>query len=402
MAPFYQFSGEKMDKSYNSTIYASYIGYITQAVVNNFAPLLFITFNSQLGISMELIALLITINFGTQLTVDYLSEKFVGRVGTRFAVVTAHFFSAAGLFMLSFMPFIAGFWGIVLSTVTYAIGGGLIEVIISPIVEACPTKRKAAAMSLLHSFYCWGQLFTVLVSTVFFKTIGIDKWYIMSCIWALIPLFNAFWFMYVPINSGEVEKTDTPRKELFSSAMFWILLVLMLCAGASELGMSQWASAFAEDALKVDKTIGDLAGPCLFAALMGISRVFYARFSHRISITRFMTYSCILCIITYLAAGLSQNPVISLIGCAVCGFSVGIMWPGTYSIAAGKLSGAGVLMFSTLALAGDLGCSVGPGVIGAVSSSFGLKLGMLAGIIFPCLMLVGIILLKKVSPKKSG
>ena len=389
-----------MNPRYNQTIYASYIGYITQALVNNFAPLLFITFNKKLGISMELISLLIIINFGTQLLVDWASSKYVRKVGTRFAVVSAHFFASAGLFSMAFLPVRFGFGGLVVSTVLYAIGGGLIEVIISPIVEACPTSKKAAVMSILHSFYCWGQLATILVSTMFFTLAGIDNWWILSILWSILPFLNAFWFMFVPINTDEVEQPSSSRKKLFASKLFWVLLLLMLCSGASELAMSQWASAFAEDALGISKTAGDLAGPCMFATLMGFSRVLHAKISDKVSIEGFMIFSCILCIASYLSAAIFKIPALNLAGCAVCGFSVGIMWPGTYSIAASKIPSGGVAMFSTLALAGDMGCSAGPGLIGIVSSkSGGLKSGMLAGTFFPILMLFGIFALAKLSKK---
>ena len=388
-----------MKNGYNQTIYASYIGYITQALVNNFSPLLFITFNKTLGISMELIALLITINFGTQLLVDWVSSRYVNKVGTRFAVVSAHFFAAAGVFSMAFLPSAFGFCGLAVSTMLYAVGGGLIEVIISPIVEACPTEKKAAVMSVLHSFYCWGQLATILVSTLFFSVFGMENWKTLAMLWAIIPFINAFWFMLVPINTEDVEQPSSSKKQLFKSGLFWILLLLMLCSGASELGMSQWASAFAEDALGISKTIGDLAGPCMFAFLMGISRILHAKLTDRISIESFMVCSGILAVASYLTASVFNIPAINLIGCAICGFSVGVMWPGTYSLAASKIPTGGVAMFSTLALAGDLGCSVGPGMIGIFSSYGGLKTGVLVGAIFPALMILGIFLLKRQTRK---
>ncbi len=394
-----------MKSGFRQTIAASFVGYITQAIVNNFAPLLFVTFNRTLGVTMEKIALLITINFGTQLITDYVSRYIVDRFGTRAAVAAAHFFAASGLVMLSFMPRIAGFYGLIFSTVAYAVGGGLIEVLVSPIVEACPTQQKSASMSLLHSFYCWGQLLTILVSTLFFSVFGIANWGIISLIWAVIPLLNGFWFLKVPINDISENIQQASVKQLFSSKMLWTLLLLMVCSGASELGMSQWASAFAEDALGISKTAGDLAGPCLFALLMGISRIIYAVLSKKVSITTYMILSCILCVASYLTAALSQTPALSLAGCAVCGFAVGIMWPGTYSLAAAKLPTGGVALFSSLALAGDLGCTSGPAVIGLFSKGTqGLKAGMLCGSVFPAIMLIGIftlILIKKPVSKQA-
>lgn len=388
--------------NHNATIFASCIGYITQAVVNNFAPLLFLTFHKTLGISMDKIALLITVNFGTQLLLDLLSSKFVDRIGYRFSVVSAHIMAALGMILMAFLPARFGFAGLAVSTVIYAVGGGLIEVVISPIVEACPTKHKSAVMSILHSFYCWGQVFTVLCSTAFFAVFGMKLWPVLSVIWAAIPLFNAFLFMLVPIYTLNADGEGSNHKKLFTTGLFWIFLLIMVCSGASELAMSQWASAFAESALGVSKSIGDLAGMCMFAVMMGVSRVLYARLSKRVSIIKFMSLSAALCVASYLLASLSPNAVISLLGCALCGFSVGVMWPGTYSLAAEKIPSGGMSMFALLALAGDLGCSSGPGLVGFVSGVFddNLKVGLSAAVVFPSLLLVGLFLLKK-SGKKA-
>lgn len=386
-----------MKNNYNATIFASYIGYITQAVVNNFAPLLFLTFHEKLGISMDKIALLITINFGTQLILDFLSSKFVDKIGYRASVVGAHFFAALGMALMAFLPNLFGFWGLCVSTVVYAIGGGVIEVVVSPIVEACPTEKKSATMSILHSFYCWGQAFTVLCSTAFFALFGVDNWHVMSLIWAVIPFFNAILFMFVPVYTLNGGEKSASHKKLFSTGVFWVLLLILACSGASELAMSQWASAFAESALDVSKSVGDVFGTCMFAVTMGISRVLYAKLSDRVSIERFMAVSSVLCIVSYLLASLGKSSVIALLGCALCGFSVGIMWPGTYSIAAKRIPSGGVSMFALLALAGDLGCSSGPGVVGVVSGMFdeNLKIGLLAATIFPVLLIFGLFLLKR-------
>lgn len=388
--------------NYNATIFASYIGYITQAIVNNFAPLLFLTFNKSLGISMDKIALLITINFGTQLLLDLLSSKFVDRIGYKVSVVMAHFMASLGMILMAFLPFRFGFAGLTVSTMVYAVGGGLIEVVVSPIVEACPTKHKSAVMSILHSFYCWGQVFTVLCSTAFFAVFGMSAWPVLSVIWAVIPLINAFLFIAVPIYTLNPDGEGATHKKLFSTGLFWIFLLIMMCSGASELAMSQWASAFAESALGVSKSVGDLAGMCMFAVMMGISRVLYAKLSKKVSIVKFMAISAALCIISYLLASLSSYAFIALFGCALCGFSVGVMWPGTYSLAAEKIPAGGMSMFALLALAGDLGCTSGPGLVGFVSGIFedSLKAGLLSAAVFPSLLLIGLFLLKK-SAKKA-
>ncbi|MBQ8201892.1 MAG: MFS transporter [Clostridia bacterium] len=385
-------------KSYNHTIYASYLGYIMQAIVNNFAPLLFLTFMYDFELTMEKITLITTINFAVQLTVDAIAAKIVDRIGYRLCIVAAHVFAAIGLAGLAVFPSVMPpFAGILTAVVLYAIGGGIIEVLISPIVEACPTERKAAAMSLLHSFYCWGHVFLVVVSTAFFAVFGIGSWRVMACIWALIPLLNVFYFLLVPIYpivSGETKQLSLGQ--LCRMKMFWLLLVMMVCAGASEQAMSQWASAFAENALSISKTMGDLAGPCAFAVFMGTARALYGKFEQRIPLKQFMLGSSALCILCYLLAALCGQPLLALVGCASCGFSVGIFWPGTFSIAAPAIPGGGTAMYALMALAGDLGCSGGPTVVGMVSGAAGgdLRTGLIAAIIFPVLMLTLTALIK--------
>jgi MFS family permease len=391
---------KRIKTDYGHTIYASYIGYITQAIVNNFVPLLFLTFQSQYGVSLEMLGLLVTINFGVQLFVDFIAAKFIDKIGYRIAIVAAHIFSGLGLIGLAVLPeLFPPYVGIVLAIVCYAIGGGILEVLVSPIVEACPTTKKEAAMSLLHSFYCWGHVFVVLASTLFFTLVGIENWKWMAVIWAIVPFANAVYFSLVPLANIVEDGKGMTLKALFKNKTFWILFLLMICSGASEQGMSQWASAFAESGLKVSKTVGDLAGPCLFAVLMGTSRALYAKLSDKISLKAAMVGSGCLCIVCYLLAAFAPHPVLGLIGCAVCGFSVGIMWPGTFSLASNSLPAGGTAMFAFLALAGDLGCGSGPTIVGAVAEKFGddLKIGVLSAIVFPILLVVVNVLLKKKS-----
>lgn len=389
----------KKELQYNHTIYASYIGYITQAIINNFAPLLFLTFRSSFGLSLEQVAFLVTINFGVQLAVDMIAAKYADRIGYRKLIITAHACAAAGLAGLSLFPFLFrnAYAGIIVSVVCYAIGGGLIEVLVSPIVEACPTEKKEAAMSLLHSFYCWGHVFVVICSTAFFFLAGIENWRVLACLWAIIPFVNMFYYAKVPIAVLVEEGERTPLRQLFRSRMFWILFLLMICAGASEQAMSQWASAYAEAGLQVSKTIGDLAGPCTFAIMMGTARIVTAKLSGRFSSAAIMTASGVLCIAAYLLATLTGSPVLGLAGCGLCGFSVGALWPGTFSMAAKALPAGGTAMFALLALAGDVGCSLGPTYVGVVSASFGddLQKGILFGVVFPILLLAGLLLYRR-------
>ena len=379
-------------KSYSHTIYASYLGYITQAIVNNFAPLLFLTFMAEFDLTIERITLITTVNFAVQLAVDAMAARVVDRIGYRPCIVAAHVFSALGLLGLALLPSVMDpFAGVMTAVVLYAIGGGIIEVLISPIVEACPTEKKAAAMSLLHSFYCWGHAALVLLSTGFFAGFGMGGWRVLACIWALVPLINTVYFLLVPIYPIVPDAAQQMSiGQLMKQRMFWVLMVMMVCAGASEQGMSQWASAFAEKGLGISKAMGDLAGPCAFALCMGTARAIYGKFSERIPLRVFMMGSCGLCIACYLTAALSGNALLGLAGCALCGFSVGVFWPGTFSTAALALPGGGTAMYALMALGGDLGCSGGPTLVGLVAgaSDGGMHAGLIAAIVFPALMLV--------------
>lgn len=386
-----------MNLSYKSTLAACYTGYVVQAVVNNFVPLLFLTFQGTYGISLSRITILITVNFLTQLIVDMLSAGFVDRAGYRASAVAAHAFAFAGLAGLAFLPDVTAdpFAGLLISVVVYAVGGGLLEVLISPIVEALPTKNKEKSMSMLHSFYCWGHVAVVLLSTLFFLVFGIDNWKILALLWALVPAANLVVFTKVPLYPLVSEDEEgIPLTGLIKRPVFWIFLVVMTCAGASEQAVSQWASSFAEQGLGVSKTIGDLAGPMLFAVCMGTSRFLYGLYGDKIALKKAMSGSALLCIASYFVISLSPAAALSLIGCGICGFSVGIMWPGTFSMAAASLKGGGTAMFAFFALAGDLGCSGGPSFVGMLSESSGkgLSFGILCSVVFPAVLLIGILL----------
>ena len=385
--------------TYKNTIVSCFIGYVVQAVVNNFVPLLFITFQNTYNIPLSQITLLVTFNFGVQLLTDLVAAKYVDRLGYRLSIVLAHVFSALGLILLTVLPeVLPPFAGILAAVTVYAVGGGLLEVLVSPIMESCPTDNKEAAMSLLHSFYCWGHVGVVLISTVFFRFVGIENWKILAWVWALIPIVNGFVFVKTPIASliSEGEQGMT-LGELFRNKTFWLLMVMMVCSGASEQSVSQWASAFAEQGLGISKTMGDLAGPMTFAVCMGIARLIYGKYGEKIPLDGFLKGSTLLCVASYFLISLSPWPVLSLAGCAVCGLSVGIMWPGTFSTAAVALRSGGTAMFAFLALAGDLGCGGGPTLVGMVSDAVGgnMKLGILAAIVFPAVLLACLVGHKK-------
>ena len=383
-----------MKYSYDCTMRACFTGYIVQAIVNNFVPLLFLTFQRTYHIPLQQITLLVTFNFGIQLLTDLLSVAFVDRMGYRASMVLAHILSALGLICLTVLPEWMGhpFAGILISVIIYAVGGGLLEVLVSPVVEACPSTHKEKAMSMLHSFYCWGHVGVVLFSSIFFKLAGIENWKLLAVLWAVIPILNALVFTRVPIApvlpEGEEGMTIGT---LFQNRTFWLLFVMMICAGASEQSVSQWASLFAEKGLGISKTAGDLAGPMAFAVLMGASRAFYGNYGEKINLDRFMTVSSVLCILSYLCLVFMPVPVLSLAGCALCGLSVGIMWPGTFSRASKALPAGGTALFALLALGGDIGCSGGPSLVGMVSGMCkgNLKIGILVALIFPVLLLTG-------------
>ncbi len=371
---------------------------MTQAIAANFAPLLFLKFHNQYDISLGNIALISTFFFFTQLIVDLLCAKYVDKIGYRVSIVASEICSAVGLIGLAFLPDILPdpFVGIIISVIIYAIGSGLIEVLCSPIVEACPFENKEATMSLLHSFYCWGSVGTILVSTIFFAIFGIDSYRWLAVILALIPTINIFNFATCPIEHLVEEGQGLRPRELFKMPMFWVAMALMVCSGASELCMSQWASAYAESALGLTKTLGDLAGPCMFAVSMGICRVFFGKFGDKLDLKRFMIYSGALCLVCYLMASLSSNPIIGLIGCIVCGFSVAIMWPGTISISSKTFPTGGTAMFALLAMAGDLGGSIGPAMVGRVADLAGgsIRVGMSVGLVFPIILLISLFVFK--------
>ncbi len=392
-----------MKLSAKATVAACFIGIINQALVINFTPLLFTTFENDFGISIGKISALIAISFITQLLMDFTASKLPKLFNKRITVVIGQMCAATGLVCLAFLPSIMPpFPALIIATVIGAFGSGIIEVMGNPIIEACPIDNKNRLLTFMHSGYCWGLVLTVALSTLFFHFVGIEHWRLLACLWALVPAFNMVLFCLVPIykmDAAPEKKND--KRSVFRSFIFVAFFVLMLCAGAAEQAMSQWASNFAEMGLNVSKSVGDILGPCAFAVLMGLARVIYAKYSEKMNLYKFMLFSAILCVCSYLIAALVPNPTIALIGCALCGFSVGIMWPGTLCMATEHISGGGVKMFALLALAGDIGCTVGPTTAGFVAELAGndLKLGFIASIVFPLLMIAIIPLITRYKTK---
>ncbi|MBE5867474.1 MAG: MFS transporter [Lachnospiraceae bacterium] len=393
-------------KNYQKTLIACYLGFVTQAISSNFAPLLFLTFISTYGITLEKIAMIPLVFYLTQLLIDLAATKYADKIGYRTCVVASQVLSAAGLVLMAILPEVlpVPFIGILISVVLYAMGSGLIEVLVSPIVEACPFENKDGMMSLLHSFFCWGSMGVIWGSTLFFTIFGVENWKILTFIWALVPLYNAFNFINCPIERLVEDGKSMGISKLLKTPIFWLMILLMVCAGASEATMTQWASAFTESAVGVSKTVGDLAGPCLFAMFMGISRMLYGKFSEKLDLTKVMLVCGVMCAGCYLLASLSTLPILGLAGCALCGLAVGIMWPGTISISSQKCPRGGTAMFAFLALAGDLGATVSPTMVGSLSEMAGgnLKTGLLAATLFPIVLVFGLLILKKKVSKATN
>ncbi|MBQ9964001.1 MAG: MFS transporter [Clostridia bacterium] len=396
-------------KNYKKTLIACYLGFVTQAISANFAPLLFLTFKSNYGISLEKIAMIPMVFYLTQLLVDLAATKFADKIGYRTCVVASQVLSSVGLALMAILPDIlpVPFIGVLIAVVLYAIGSGLIEVLLSPIVEACPFENKDGVMSLLHSFYCWGAVGVILGSTLFFTVFGVENWKILTFIWALVPLYNTFNFINCPIERLVEDGKSMGIRKLLKTPIFWLMILLMVCSGASEATMSQWASAFTESAIGVSKTIGDLAGACLFAMFMGFARMLYGKFSEKLDLTKVMLICGIMCASCYLVASLSTLPILGLIGCALCGLAVGIMWPGSISVSSQNCPRGGTAMFAFLALAGDLGATVSPAMVGTLAEKAGgnLKTGLFAATLFPIVLVAGLIVLssvKKYQVKKEG
>lgn len=397
-----------MQRTYKGTTVACYIGYFVQAIINNLSPILFIIYREQLGISLSAIGSLILINFLSQTVVDIISVKAVDRLGYRKIILTSHICAAFGLCLLGVLPRVMpAFAGLVIATVISALGSGMIEVTISPIVDAIPSDRKEADMSLLHSFYCWGQMAVVALSTLFIQLLGEKYWYVLPILWACIPFCNLLNFSTLPFPKTLKEDEKTPVRKLLTSRNFIIAMILMFCAGASELAMSQWSSYFAEAGLGVGKLMGDLLGPCLFAVFMGAGRLLFGIYGHKLDLKKAMYFCAVLCIICYTVTAVSPNPLLSLFGCALTGLSVSLFWPGTFSLVSAIYPKGGAAMFGVLAILGDLGCSLGPSIVSYISTAAqsanaaltdgdALKVGLGFSNIFPVITVIGLLLLKNI------
>lgn len=401
------FLGDNMKLTYKHTRLACYMAYVCGALINNFTPLLFIVFERRFALGLGRLSMLITFNFVTQLIVDFLGARYVDRIGYRRAMIIALLFGAAGLFLMGVLPFwITPFLGLLAADILYAVGSGLLEVMVSPMIEALPLGKKEGEMALLHSFYCWGCVFVILVSTLFFRLAGLDRWRMLCFIWAMLPAVTAVMFGFVPIVSLTEKREKASFKDILSNGLFWIFALLMLCSGAAEIAVAQWASLFAETGLGVSKAMGDILGPCMFAVFMGCGRILYGKYSEKLELYSALMVSAVICIFGYLVTVFAKAPVISLLGCGITGFGVALMWPGTLSLAAKVCSFGGTALFGLLAMAGDMGCTAGPSLVAAVSKRASvngseLKAGLLSAIVFSLIMFFGVMMLKITKDKKK-
>lgn len=386
-----------MSVSYKRTKLACYTGLTVQAIINNFLPILFIIFQRDYGLSYEQLGRLLFINFAIQILADFLTPYIVKLIGYKGSAITCHFLATLGLVLLFVLPNImADFYtAVVISVMVYAFSSGIIEVVMSPIMELIPQDNKTANMAFLHSFYCWGQALTVVVTTLLVKLLGFNDWRFIPLLWAIIPFLNMLFFTRVPVVEQPEQQNEKTSRSIFKTREFICFAIFMLCAGANEIAMSEWASVFAQNALGVSKTVGDLAGPCAFAILMGSGRVIYAKFLCKFSYRKVTIVNSLLCLACYFAVAVCKVPAFSLLACAICGFSVSIAWPGTISLAAARFPNGGTMLFSICALCGDMGCSTGPWLLGAVADITDLNTGFLVCCIFPLAMLGTAILLLK-------
>ena len=395
--------------NYKHTIIGCFIAYMVQAVVCNFAPLLFVGWRNEFNISMPQLTTIVTVTFFTQIVVDLISAKYAEKIGYKKCLVLAHLLSGTGFFLLGVLPYVMekSFLAILIPVIIYSAGSGLLEVLVSPVVESCPTENKAGAMSLLHSFYCWGTVGVIGLSTLYFAVFSRENWRYLAFAWAVFALLNGAFLVFVPITKLKGDQNKEERvhtKELFKNKIFIVAVILMICAGASELAMSQWASAFAETGLNVSKTVGDLAGPMAFAVLMGTGRIIFSAISKKVKIEDYLIVSAVGCIASYMLACLIQSPAISLAGCALCGLAVSAMWPATISFTTKVIPNATMAMFAFLAVAGDIGCTSGPTIIGWITDAFGgdLKKGLIFSIIFPVIIIFSLLFLRRKNNKKSA
>ena len=391
--------------SYKSTVIACYTGYFSQAIVVNLVPIIFIPLRERFGFSYSQLGLLILINFVTQILIDISLSKAADKYGLRIFAVVSHFLCVAGFLLFAFTPyFFAGqeFLGYMVSSVVFSAGGGLLEILLNPIIDAIPAKQKDRAMILLHSFYAWGQAAVVIITTLllFF---GVNLTVIIL-LWAAIPFVNGFIFSKVPIAEKENKENIIKIRQLIKNPIFIIAFIAILFGSASEATMAQWASSFMQKGLGLPKITGDILGICGFAVMLGTGRALYGFYAKKVRLNKILIYSSFAAVICYFVVAVSPFDFLSIAACAVSGLCVSLMWPGTLVIASERLPLAGASMFALLSAGGDIGAAAAPFATGNTIDFFisrlgneqsGLRLGILLSGLFPLAALIFFAKLKK-------
>lgn len=357
-----------MKKEFRLTLMAARMGFFTQALVNNLAPVFFVLFRVLYGFSYLQVGILAALNFTLQLFADITSPNLISRFGYRKCAMTAQALCAVGLILMPGLCILTGgvYISFIIPVLIYSYGAGMIEVLASPIVEAIPDLPENTKMSMLHSFYSWGQMTCVALTTLALHFIGYERWFLIPVLWSAIPIFGIILFSRARLDMADMAEKESEKGGRLFCRSFVLMLIIMTCAGASEIAMSEWSSLFAEEALGVSKVAGDLFGPCMFALFMGMGRMCHAKFGERLNLSRLIKACSLLCVICYVGAALLRPAAASLIFCALTGLSVSLMWPGALSLAAARNNG-GARMYGLLAAFGDIGCIIGPVVTSSVS-----------------------------------
>lgn len=356
-------------KSYQLTTISCFVGIFCQAVSSNITAILFIPLMTLYGLSYVHLGLLVGINFTTQVLVDIIASRLVDRYGFRVFVLPSDILAVIGLVLFGLTPVLFDniLTGLVFSTIIFSASCGLQEVMLSPIVNAIPHNDKGPAMALMHSFYAWGQVATIIITTLFLFFFGIENWQVIVFLWALVPLVNFFMFLAAPFPGVIHENQRMTMRDLILKPFYLVALLAIMGGAATELVMNQWSSTFSEKVLELPKVTGDILGMCGFAVFLGLGRVLYGRYGSKINMNNVLVGSAAAAVVCYIAVAISPLPAISLAACAVCGLAASLLWPGTLVITAEKYPLAGAWIFAILAAAGDIGAASGPFAAGVIT-----------------------------------
>lgn len=396
---------------YRLTTISCFVGIFAQAVIINLAALLFMPLMRLHGLTYVQLGTLVAVNFSVQVGSDLVFSGLIDRIGFRRLVLPACLVGSLGLFLFALAPVLLPgrvFAGLLAATAVYSAAGGLLEVLLSPIVNAIPNEEKGAAMSLLHSFYAWGQMATIILTTLFLFLVGERHWQWMVGFWALLPLANFLLFLKAPFPPSVPEEHRLNMGDLILKPFCLLAFAAIFFGASAEVLMNQWTSAFMERALLLPKLTGDLFGMCGFALMLGLGRAWHGKYGARFDISKALVAMSALAVLCYLVVALAPGSWPGLLACMVCGFATSLLWPGTLIVASERYPLAGAWMFALLAAAGDVGAGLGPWFTGWVvdhaidtaaalrleqwlgigGEQAALRLGILAGTIAPLLALL--------------